>query len=138
MDLQTLREWEPPPERFTPEWGGNRESDEPFVVLHRPFLREYQLRWLELQARLEERGIDGGDTYEGSAAVLRAATAEGDTYRRDFLSAHVAGCEGLTDGGEPVSLDGLLALMEEVPDLGREVLTHVVIGGTLTEADEGN
>ena len=138
MDVRHLRAWEPAPERLTPAYGGNATSPEPFVILHRPLIREYQLRWLDLQADLAER-TPGKDTPPGDvAAGVRAAIKMGDAYRSDFLRAHVTGSEGLTDGGEPMALDGLLALLDEVPDLGRDVLSGIVTGGTMTEADAGN
>ena len=55
-----------------------------------------------------------------------------------MLKAHVLGSENLTDGDAPVTLDGLMALLLELPALGAEVFSAIVTGGTLTEADAGN
>lgn len=138
MDIRTIKSYEAPPQRYVPKYAENRESGEPFAILHRPLIRGYQHEWLELTARGEERR----KASEGSAlelvAVLKEAEKEGTDFRKRFLAAHVVGADGLTDGGEPIGLDALLGLLADVPDLGGEVLAHVLFDGRLTEDDAKN
>ncbi len=138
MDIKTLRGYEVPNERFVPKFSGNRETDDPFAIIHRPLIRGHQHEWFELLAQDEERREGSDGSARATLEVLRAAEESGNSYRSRFLRAHVVGSEGITDGDDLISLDALLDLLDEVTDLGSEVMTHVLFSGVLTEDDSKN
>lgn len=138
MDINTLRGYEVPPERYVPKFANNQDSDEPFAILHRPLIRGYQHEWFELLAQDEERRKGSDKTARATVEILKSAEVEGNAYRSRFIRAHVVGADGITDEGSPIALEALWDLLDEVIDLGAEVMTHVLFGGVLTEDDAKN
>ena len=134
MDLSTLRA----PGRFVPTFGGNKADKSPFVVLIKPLVREYQLQAMEVHAGITERTPPEDASPTAKAAAARENWTANLEFTTAVLRAHVLGAENLTDGDKPVGLDGLMALLLELPALGAEVFSAIVTGGTLTEADAGN
>lgn len=138
MDLAKLKSYEPPPHRYTPSYAGNRDDGEPFVVLHRPLIRAYQLEVLDLQARMQEAhpGEDAG------AKALRAFAAESDRalaeYHRRVLEAHLVGVEGLLADGEEATVAQFIDACESMPDLVTELIAAIRDAGTLSGDDTGN
>lgn len=138
MDLTTLKTYEPPPHRYTPEYAGNREEEDPFVVLHRPLIRAYQLEVLDIQARLEEqRPADNAGPKALRAYAMEADRALAEYHRR-VLQAHLIGVEGLTSEGRSIELDEFVAACLEMPDLVTELIAAVRDAGSVTEGEAGN
>lgn len=136
MEIQTLRSYQAPPETYMPRYAGNQESDEPFKIHHRPLIRGLQLEWFKVSGESAEMRKEAGN----DPAALYSALIESDQiaqgFRDRFIRAHVVGASGLTDGGEPIELESLHSLLIDVAELGGEVITHILLGGQMSE-DEG-
>ena len=138
MDINALRGYEVPPERYVPKFANNRDAAEPYAILHKPLIRGYQHEWFELLAQDEERRSASDNTARATVEILKSAEIDGHAYRSRFIRAHVVGADGSTDEGSPIALDALWDLLDEVVDLGAEVMTHVLFGGVRTEDDAKN
>ena len=125
--------------RFVPTFGDNRSDPKPFAVWHLPLRREWRLRYAESMASItDSEKVDG---WAGIADRYRVAFATSDGFLAEFLAVHVTQVDDLySDEAEsvPMTLDEAIALFVEVPDLGFEIVAHLMGAGTVSEADAGN
>ena len=125
--------------KYTPVFNANREDpDGPFVILHRPLIRAYQLKSMDVSAEIEEARAPDDAPRRESVAALKRVSALNDAFIDEALDAHVIGAENLTEGGKPMDRVGVLAMLKEFPELGTEVYNAIFNSGNLTEADAGN
>jgi len=126
------------PTRYVPKFNNNRQDEEPFAVLIKPLVREYQLRSMEVHASIIEHAAADEASPSEKAAAARDNAGRNDAFIAEVLKVHVVGVDNLTNGGEPVGTDDVLVLMREYPKLGSEVFSAIVEVGTLTEDDAKN
>lgn len=125
--------------RFVPSFGDNLADPKPFAVWHLPLRREWRLRYAESMASLDHS--EKAEGWGGIADRYRVAFSTVDGFLSEFFAVHLTQVDDLySDEAEsvPMTLDEAIALFVEVPDLGFELVAHMMGTGTVSEADAGN